>query len=524
MKRRLVGGAALLAITGGCATLVCGPSQKVTVESSPPGATVRVGDQTVVTPATVVLPRGSWCTLRAAKEGYYDTATELRPVENPYVWGNFAWDLPTTAFIEFLAQGRAGPVIVGPGSGIDRWTGAGYRLIPAERRADAVQTGAWDLLARSAGFVPPVVRLDLEPKESEVVRHLPAARAAATPEPHPHVEATIPVGGPVAAVTAGAGAVWAVHGHPVWGSFLQTAGSDISRIDPQTNRVTATFALPAGHLALPILVNADGLWVRLVHRPLFGGARSISYTLARMDPHTGAVTSTTPLGRTAPALAEGAGALWAVCRQGWTEPKELLRIDPKTGQVTARIPLGGESHPGQAHDRGPHPHVTQLRPSVAVGLGAVWVADAVAQTLARFDLQTGRLTEVPLPQSATELLAGEEALWAFDTSARSAWPTPEGVSPAQVTRIDPRTGEPSPHPSRVGGLPCGRAVGLAGVWVLCGEDGTLLWIDPATGHVVPDVLALGPGARRPFGHGGLALAEGSLWAVGDKSVLRIAPR
>lgn len=45
-------------MSSGCATLVSGRSQFITVESNPPGAMVRVGHQTGMTPVTFKIPKG----------------------------------------------------------------------------------------------------------------------------------------------------------------------------------------------------------------------------------------------------------------------------------------------------------------------------------------------------------------------------------------------------------------------------------------------------------------------------------
>jgi len=46
------------AASTGCATLISGTSQNVTVLSSPPGAHVRIGHQGGVTPITLCVPKG----------------------------------------------------------------------------------------------------------------------------------------------------------------------------------------------------------------------------------------------------------------------------------------------------------------------------------------------------------------------------------------------------------------------------------------------------------------------------------
>ena len=45
-------------VTTGCATIISGSSQAITVHSDPPGAYVRVGHQTGTTPVTLHVPKG----------------------------------------------------------------------------------------------------------------------------------------------------------------------------------------------------------------------------------------------------------------------------------------------------------------------------------------------------------------------------------------------------------------------------------------------------------------------------------
>jgi hypothetical protein len=132
--RRTLGlliGAALL--ESRCASLE-GRSQKVTVASRPPGATVRVmpGDAVATTPTTLVLPRRLAHTLWVEREGYCRETVYLDRLSSP---------------------DRALGLL--PGVLIDIATGAGYRLEP-----DVVDVLLWpldspDRVCGSAGAVPP---------------------------------------------------------------------------------------------------------------------------------------------------------------------------------------------------------------------------------------------------------------------------------------------------------------------------------------------------------------------------------
>ncbi|UCC29687.1 MAG: PEGA domain-containing protein [Phycisphaerales bacterium] len=62
MTRRRPAALALLCgiavVMAGCATMISGSSQTITVHSSPPGAYVQIGHQTGTTPVTLHVPKG----------------------------------------------------------------------------------------------------------------------------------------------------------------------------------------------------------------------------------------------------------------------------------------------------------------------------------------------------------------------------------------------------------------------------------------------------------------------------------
>jgi PEGA domain len=68
-----------------CATLIYGPGpqQTVSISTNPPGATVRVGNQQVVSPAQLSLDRYTGYEVVATKPGY-NTATAT--IDSAYSW------------------------------------------------------------------------------------------------------------------------------------------------------------------------------------------------------------------------------------------------------------------------------------------------------------------------------------------------------------------------------------------------------------------------------------------------------
>ena len=73
---------------GGCATVVCGTSQKVQVTTTPPGAKARVGLDTLTTPGEFVLSRKNDHMIEISKPGYETERVHLHREYNHMVWGN----------------------------------------------------------------------------------------------------------------------------------------------------------------------------------------------------------------------------------------------------------------------------------------------------------------------------------------------------------------------------------------------------------------------------------------------------
>jgi streptogramin lyase len=459
------------------------PVQPVTITSDPPGAEVRVGDQTVTTPGTVTLKRNEDYTVRVSKEGYYDNVATLRHRESAWLAGNLLWDLPTTGLLMFLTQGQGGLIILGPGSICDRLTGAGYTLTP--EKVELV--------------------LDRRPPSAE-------GGNAARLRPHVIKEMTFPA--PVETLLAGAGSVWVVH-HEA--RFL-TSKPVISRIDPHTNEVTATFPIPvgSGHL----VVGQGALWFTTLE---FFPTRC---TLCKLDLETRQVVARLPLPAEAARLAEGEGAIWVLI--GHQEKRglalvptglEVLKVDPQTAQVSAVKRLGQDVW-------GQRTVAHAASSDIAVGSGGVWVTNAAVSQVVRLDPQTLEVAAtIPVGQRVRKVAAGDDAVWVFGRALE-----PKEDPPAQVTRVDPLTNQAA-RPVFDGGLTAehyglqpARAVGRGAVWFLDGEDGTLHWVDAATGSVTGEPLPLGPA----FKHGGspsgnVIAAEGSVWVAGGKQLVRVAP-
>ena len=73
---------------GGCATVVCGTSQKIQITTTPPGAKARVGLDTITTPGVFSLSRKNDFTIEISKPGYEAERVHIHREWNHMIWGN----------------------------------------------------------------------------------------------------------------------------------------------------------------------------------------------------------------------------------------------------------------------------------------------------------------------------------------------------------------------------------------------------------------------------------------------------
>jgi YVTN family beta-propeller protein len=201
-----------------------------------------------------------------------------------------------------------------------------------------------------------------------------------------------------------------------------------------------------------------------------------------VDPGTGKVVASVPVGSGPVRVAAGAGALWVANQNAGT----VSRIDPVTKAVVQTIDVGS----------GPA--------GIAVGDGAVWVANASDGTLSRINVDTNtEVQKIPGLQGPRGVAYGEGSVWVATLDDRS------------VTRVDPATGavlETIP----TGGTPTAIAVGAGSVWVTNEAGSSVLRISPQTNTVTQTInVGNGPGA--------IAVGLGSVWVANtlDGTVSRI---
>ncbi len=173
-------------------------------------------------------------------------------------------------------------------------------------------------------------------------------------------------------------------------------------------------------------------------------------------------------------------------------PNSLAVINPGSNKVFASVPNVGLSPSG-----------------VAVGEGAVWVANLDGRTLSRVDPTTRTLQgTIPLTATPTGVAVGAGSVWTANGILGSVSRIDPGVNAVSVTIADAA-------PRANGGA---IAVGEGGVWFVS-AIGTITHIDPSTNKAsVPEVAGLSPSS--------VAVGEGSVWVAnsGDNSVVRVNPR
>jgi YVTN family beta-propeller protein len=135
-------------------------------------------------------------------------------------------------------------------------------------------------------------------------------------------------------------------------------------------------------------------------------------------------------------MASGLGSVWVI--GDWTDPR-LWRVDPRTARVAATIDL----------PFGPQ--------ALAVGAGAVWVADFVGDRVVRLDPSTGARTAIPAGRGPVSIAVGADAVWVANRLDRT------------VARLDPTTLAVTDTVA-LGKRPTDIAVDGSSVWVAVEED------------------------------------------------------
>ncbi len=94
-----------MAMVSGCATVIKGTTQSVTIDSSPQGAEVSIdGAYVGMTPLTIKLAKNKKETITVKKKGYRTVSRDMTKSFDPVGILNIFWDLSTTDFISGAAM------------------------------------------------------------------------------------------------------------------------------------------------------------------------------------------------------------------------------------------------------------------------------------------------------------------------------------------------------------------------------------------------------------------------------------
>src|SRR3954447_6689188 len=265
----------------------------------------------------------------------------------------------------------------------------------------------------------------------------------------------IAVGSQPGAVASGAGSIWVAN----------VGDGSVSRIDPRAGRVVRTVSTGSGVSA--VATAGDRVWTLGAGPPV--AARSIDPVFDRLGQSVRVGALSPFAAQHSGPIAVGAGSVWVS-----NGDSAIMRVDPSTSAVKARINVGNEPS------------------GIAVGDGAVWVADDEDATVSRIDPDTNGVTAtVPVGRGASGIAVGDGAVWVAQTLDDS------------VARIDPSANAVT-STVPVGHAPTGVAAAGGSVWVANSQSGTISRIDQAKGTVVSTTST----GQSPAG---VAVSGGLVW-------------
>jgi YVTN family beta-propeller protein len=273
------------------------------------------------------------------------------------------------------------------------------------------------------------------------------------------VVGAVPVGTRPGAITYGSGSLWVAN----------QDDKTVSRVDPQTLRTLPPISV--GDPPTGLAASADRVWVATSDL----NPSSTTVSVGRIDPLFNYLV---PVVRPANVFQGGPEAVAVEGNQVWAAPSAglLTRLDATTGRVVQRL----------------DPNASPS--AIAVGDGAVWVADNEADNVTRVD-PTGLLTPIAVGNGPSGIAVGERGVWVADSLDNA------------LVRIDPNTRAVT-NTIPVGQSPQGVAVGARSVWVANSGDGTVSRVDPLTDRVVATI----PVGGSPQA---LTVASGRVWVTVD---------
>jgi DNA-binding SARP family transcriptional activator/DNA-binding beta-propeller fold protein YncE len=262
------------------------------------------------------------------------------------------------------------------------------------------------------------------------------------------LRANISLGSAPSSIAVGGGSVW----------VLDADDKTISEIDPTERRRLRTFSTSSTPTDLAF--GADALWIGNAFRGLDFAGTNYPQSVSRVDPESGVVDETIVLPRAgAHQYFQGGGfsqqhiaatdsAVWVV-----NPDRTVSRIDPRTNRRVAtveRVQAGdiaaGDGGvwvigDGQVLAIDPTTNAVSRRIEVAadsltalaVGAGAVWVADPLGGSVWRIDPAADPvLRQIPLELGVRSVAFGRGFLWATNEIADKVYRIDPGTNKAHV--------------------------------------------------------------------------------------------
>jgi len=270
------------------------------------------------------------------------------------------------------------------------------------------------------------------------------------------------------AIAAGHDAIWVAEGH---------GGDNVHRIDPASQRIVASVALPRNPVGLA--VDESAVWVIAAAEALRPGGmlRSVSgLALFRIDPVSNAIVDTITIpGYTAPApglttasIAAAAGSVWVATPTG-----DVVRVDPRANRIVATLTAPGENGGRRtnywlAAPAGRLYLVRQVKERV--DLPAPY--EALQTTVWEIDHRTNRLASpsVQFDSQGVVLFLGDEGAWLGSTRLDA------------IERADPGTFRSVAAPLKIGYPVYALAAGHGTLWAFSGaritqgDNRNITWI------------------------------------------------
>jgi len=220
---------------------------------------------------------------------------------------------------------------------------------------------------------------------------------------------SIKAGGAPAAVAAGAGSIW------TW-----IYNDSVNRVDIKTNKVSPYF--DTGPVIDAIAFGVGSLWV----------AHGKANQVTRVDPKTNKTTATIPVPGDPSSLGIGEGYVWVATEKG------VVQIDPSGNSILTTIKVGGS--PGGLQVTGGTVYVATGNNKISrvdaqsgavaapipvgtsaayytVGAGSLWVSYPVDNVVRRVDLSTRKkVGDVKMSFNPQGLAYGQGRVWVLDAN------------------------------------------------------------------------------------------------------------